>query len=50
MVCNPESHMPGSITIRPIAQEDQAQWRALWDGYNAFYGRAGDTALPEAIT
>ena len=25
-------------------------WRALWDGYNAFYGRSGPTALPEKIT
>jgi len=22
----------------------------LWDGYNAFYGRSGATALPESIT
>lgn len=36
--------------IRPIAQEDYAAWRPLWDGYNAFYGRHGDTALPEPIT
>jgi GNAT superfamily N-acetyltransferase len=37
-------------TIRPIRREDQAGWRPLWDGYNAFYGREGPTALPEAIT
>ena len=36
--------------IRAIAVSDYAQWRPLWDGYNAFYGRAGETALPEAIT
>lgn len=29
---------------------DYSQWRPLWDGYNAFYGRAGATALDEAIT
>jgi GNAT superfamily N-acetyltransferase len=42
--------MPAELLIRPIAQEDAAQWRPLWDGYNAFYGREGTTALPEAIT
>jgi GNAT superfamily N-acetyltransferase len=31
-------------------REDFDQWRPLWDGYNAFYGRSGETALPEAIT
>ena len=36
--------------IRPIAPEDYAAWRPLWDGYNAFYGRHGDCALPELIT
>ncbi len=25
------------------------QWRPLWDGYNAFYGRSGATALPEDV-
>ncbi|WP_066149829.1 GNAT family N-acetyltransferase [Hydrogenophaga pseudoflava] len=38
------------MRIRPIEQADYAGWRPLWDGYNAFYGRAGDTALDEAIT
>lgn len=38
------------ITIRPIQREDHAQWRPLWDGYNAFYGREGETALAENIT
>jgi GNAT superfamily N-acetyltransferase len=42
--------MPQQINIRPIAREDDAGWRPLWDGYNAFYGRAGSTALPESIT
>lgn len=37
-------------TVRPLAREDYAGWRPLWDGYNAFYGRHGDTALPEHIT
>lgn len=42
--------MSAQISIRPIREQDQAQWRLLWDGYNAFYGRAGETALPEQIT
>ena len=37
------------LTIRPIRQGDHAQWLPLWDGYNAFYGRSGPTALPAAI-
>jgi GNAT superfamily N-acetyltransferase len=40
----------GSFSVRPVGQADYAQRRALWDGYNAFYGRAGATALPEDIT
>lgn len=36
--------------IRPVAAADYAQWLPLWDGYNAFYGRSGPTALPAAIT
>lgn len=36
--------------IRPISRTDYADWRPLWDGYNAFYGRAGATSLPEEIT
>ena len=39
-----------AITIRPLERTDHAAWRPLWDGYNAFYGREGETALPEAIT
>jgi GNAT superfamily N-acetyltransferase len=36
--------------IRPITAADYAGWRPLWDGYNAFYGRSGATALPDEIT
>jgi GNAT superfamily N-acetyltransferase len=36
--------------IRPIARSDYDSWRPLWDGYNAFYGRSGPSALPEEIT
>ena len=38
------------FNIRPVLRSDYPQWRPLWDGYNAFYGRSGPTALPEAIT
>ena len=41
---------PDRVTIRPIARADHADWRVLWDGYNAFYGRSGPTALAEDIT
>ena len=39
-----------SVTIRSIAEDDYAQWLPLWDGYNAFYGRSGPTALAPGIT
>lgn len=38
------------IEVRSLARADFDAWRPLWDGYNAFYGRVGPTALPEAIT
>lgn len=45
------SATPGStLTIRPVAPHDFDAWKPLWDGYNAFYGREGATALPEAVT
>ena len=39
-----------SLTIRHVHDGDYTGWRPLWDGYNSFYGRHGDTALPESIT
>jgi len=42
--------MQENFSIRPIRQSDYAEWRVLWDGYNAFYGRSGSIALPEEIT
>ena len=36
--------------VRPILQADFAAWKPLWDGYNAFYGRQGPTALADEIT
>ena len=42
--------MSRSILTRPVETSDYEAWRALWDGYNAFYGRVGATALPEEMT
>ncbi len=42
--------MPSPVLVRPIKQDNLAAWRSLWDGYNAFYGRQGETALAEEIT
>ena len=42
--------MPASLTVRALVPGDYAQWRSLWDGYNAFYGRSGATALGSEIT
>lgn len=42
--------LPSDISVRTLSAADYAQWRPLWDGYNAFYGREGNTALPEEIT
>jgi GNAT superfamily N-acetyltransferase len=39
-----------AISIRRVVPSDYAQWLPLWDGYNAFYGRSGATALPKAMT
>jgi GNAT superfamily N-acetyltransferase len=42
--------MSDSLSVRFVARSDFEKWLPLWDGYNAFYGRAGATALPRAIT
>ena len=42
--------MSAAMTIRPLERRDWQGWLPLWDGYNAFYGRSGATALDEAIT
>ena len=39
-----------ALTIRFVTAHDFAAWKPLWDGYNAFYGRSGETALPEEFT
>jgi hypothetical protein len=42
--------MPGDLTVRFVTRADYEKWLPLWDGYNAFYGRSGPTALAHAIT
>ena len=42
--------MKAKIITRHVEAADYAAWRPLWDGYNAFYGRHGDTALAEEVT
>lgn len=42
--------MPGGLSIRFVTQQDYNQWLPLWEGYNAFYGRSGPTALSPEIT
>lgn len=39
-----------ALNTRPVVPADLEAWRPLWEGYNAFYGRSGPTALPEAVT
>jgi GNAT superfamily N-acetyltransferase len=35
-----------AITVRDPMAADEAAWRVLWSGYNAFY----ETNIPEAVT
>lgn len=42
--------MPADLTVRHVNAQDYDQWLPLWDGYNAFYGRSGATALDPEIT
>ncbi|MHB1310661.1 MAG: GNAT family N-acetyltransferase [Gemmatimonadaceae bacterium] len=42
--------MPPSVLVRPLQPSDYDAWLPLWVGYNAFYGRKNDTALPREIT
>ena len=41
--------MSDLLTVRPVTRADYGQWLPLWEGYNAFYGRSGATALPDDI-
>jgi GNAT superfamily N-acetyltransferase len=42
--------MSPTVTVRSLARADHAAWLPLWEGYNAFYGRHGATALPAEIS
>ena len=42
--------MSDASIIRLVTREDYDQWLPLWQGYNAFYGRSGATALDPRIT
>lgn len=42
--------MSARVIIRPVMASDYDGWKPLWDGYSAFYGRVGPTALAPAVT
>jgi GNAT superfamily N-acetyltransferase len=42
--------MSDPLLVRPVSRSDYARWLPLWNGYNAFYGRSGETALAPAVT
>lgn len=42
--------MTTGLVIRSVQPADYEQWLSLWDGYNAFYGRTGATALDPEVT
>jgi GNAT superfamily N-acetyltransferase len=42
--------MSDDLAIRFVTRRDYDRWLPLWDGYNAFYGRSGATALSPEIT
>jgi GNAT superfamily N-acetyltransferase len=44
------SDLKASFLIRAVEPADFESWKPLWDGYNAFYGREGATALPAEIS
>jgi len=41
--------MLDKLIIRPVDIQDYDQWLTLFEGYNAFYGRVGETKLPSEI-
>ena len=41
--------MDDEILVRDASLTDYNQWRPLWDQYNEFYGRIGQTALSEEV-
>src|SRR3546814_16167607 len=49
-VCSSDLKVTDDLVVRPVQKNDFAGWTVLWDGYNAFYGRHGETALPDEVT
>src|ERR1700716_1578266 len=47
---NAESRMSSELSVRFVTRQDYDRWLPLWQGYNAFYGRSGATALSPEIT
>jgi GNAT superfamily N-acetyltransferase len=47
---NAKPQLQDELSVRPVTPQDYDEWLPLWDGYNAFYGRAGATALSPDIT
>jgi GNAT superfamily N-acetyltransferase len=39
-----------AFEVRCVRRDDYEAWLELWDSYNAFYGRAGTTALAAQVT
>jgi GNAT superfamily N-acetyltransferase len=42
--------LTSQLVIRSARPGDFERWKPLWDGYNAFYGREGPTALAPEMT
>lgn len=38
-----------TMRLRAIEPTDFDEWLPLWEGYNAFYGRKGEAALPVEV-
>lgn len=38
------------MIVRPVEQGDLEEWRPLWDGYNEFYERSGESSPPRGVT
>jgi GNAT superfamily N-acetyltransferase len=47
---HPDLQRAQGVSVRGVRESDLNAWQPLWNGYNAFYGRAGATALPAEIT
>jgi len=50
MTSNNPAAASDPVVIRAVEPDDFPAWKVLWDGYNAFYGRHGVTALAPDIT